>query len=563
MNYIFRKLPEQRHVLHITFVIDNCTEDKLFLQLPAWRPGRYELQNYAANIYSVAAFDEYYSPLVVEKTSRNNWVVKKGNRKKVYIEYQYYAAHMDAGGCWVDEHQWYINFICCCLYIPERINEPCEVVCELPAKYDIACGMPEEHNVLFAKDFYHLFDSPMMASAHLIHASFVAMDVKFHLHIQGNNFLSLNNVLSDLERVAKEQISIFGEFPEKEYHFLFQFLPYPLYHGVEHRNSTVIVLGPSEEILYEELLSISSHELFHAWNIVKIRPAELYPYDFSKENYFKTGFVAEGFTTYYGDLMLFRSGVYTDYAYFTRFNNILKRHFETKGMSLIDSSFDLWIDGYRDIAPNRKVSIYTKGCVAAFLFDIEIRRKNNNALSLDTIMLSLWNNFGKMNKGYTLDDVTNLLVDAGLEKTYINEVLCGTTDLKEKIERALDYIGYELSVIPAQNQCEHKFGLRFTLKDNKIIVDGIASGSPAEKAGLTKGDEIIAINNRKASMVNVNLLFQMVDHANICFFSNGILEYCRLEPGEETYFEQKTARKKSDADTNQKMNYLSWSKNTF
>ncbi len=159
----------------------------------------------------------------------------------------------------------------------------------------------------------------------------------FHTWIQGEGDFDWVRFESDRGKFAFASIQqdVMGPFPFDEYHFLLQFLPYKHYHGVEHFNSTVITLGPREEIdngtLYEQFLGVCSHELFHAWNVCRMRPAKLLPYDFSRENFFETGFIAEGFTTYYGDLFLVRSGVITKDDYLRRLNKYIKRHFDNGG----------------------------------------------------------------------------------------------------------------------------------------------------------------------------------------------------------------------------------------
>jgi predicted metalloprotease with PDZ domain len=316
------------HLLEIEIHLKNINSYSLELQLPAWRPGRYELQNYAANIKDFNAYDKRGQALAFTKTSRNLWRVENGKSKDVKISYQYYAYHMDAGGCWLDEEQLYLNFICCLLYVPEKIDEVCTVQLSIPPDYQIACGLPSKNNLLKAKSFYHLADSPMMASPSLTHLSFDCHHIPFHIWIQGVNHVTPERIITDFKKYTEEQIVMMGDFPEEDYHYLFQFLPYRHYHGVEHRNSTMIVLGPTESIPekgYEDLIGISSHELFHAWNIIKIRPVEMFPYDFSKENYFTTGFVAEGFTTYYGDLFLVRSGVISIEEYFSELNTTFQK----------------------------------------------------------------------------------------------------------------------------------------------------------------------------------------------------------------------------------------------
>ncbi len=506
INYRISYTNPLTHLVDVEIFIENITTSFIELQLPAWRPGRYELQNYAANIKQFKAVDKNGRFFPFAKTSRNRWRVEVGNSQEVKICYQYYACQMDAGGCWLDEEQLYLNFICCAMYVPERINETCSVQLVVPSNYQIACGLPKENHTLTAENFYHLADSPMIASARLTHFSFDCQKVSFHIWIQGTNLIASEKIISDFKKYTETQIAMMGDFPEKEYHYLFQFLSYRHYHGVEHRNSTVITLGPAETIAekgYADLLGISSHELFHAWNIVKIRPSEMMPYDFTKENYFATGFVAEGFTTYYGDLFLVRSGVISKEEYFEELNSSFKKHFDNFGnqnLSLAESSRDLWVDGYVAGIPNRKVSIYVKGCIVALILDLEIRQQTNATKSLDDLMRLLWTDFGKTGKGYSLLDIIEATSKiAGVNKQgFFEECIFGRTDLKLRLSKALKTVGCMLQEKPAESIAERIFGFRFIAKQDRIFVESIAPGSAAEKL-LSKDDEILAVNGKIVS----------------------------------------------------------------
>jgi predicted metalloprotease with PDZ domain len=506
INYRISYSNPLTHLIDIEISIENITSSFLELQLPAWRPGRYELQNYAANIKQFRAINKNGKTLPFAKTSRNRWKIEQGNAEAVKISYQYYACQMDAGGCWLDEEQLYLNFICCTMYVPDRIKEACSVQLELPSNYQIACGLPKENHLLTADSFYHLVDSPMIASAGLTHFSFECRNIPFHIWIQGSNYIAEEKISSDFKKYTETQLVMMGDFPEKEYHYLFQFLPYRHYHGVEHRNSTVITLGPAETIAekgYVNLLGISSHELFHAWNIIKIRPSEMMPYDFTKENYFPTGFVAEGFTTYYGDLFLVRSGVISKETYFEELNSSFKKHFDNFGnqnLSLAESSQDLWVDGYVAGIPNRKVSIYVKGCIAALILDLEIRQQTNSAKSLDDLMRLLWKDFGKTGKGYSLQNIVEATSKiAGVDKQeFFEECIFGRTDMKTRLSNILKTVGCVLQEKLAESSAERNFGFRFSTKQDRIFVESIASSSPAEKS-LSKDDEILAVNGKIVS----------------------------------------------------------------
>ena len=201
-------------------------------------------------------------------------------------------------------------------------------------------------------------------------------NINFNLWFQGPCSINWNKLKTDFLAFTQTQINHFDSFPVDEYHFFFQITPYISYHGVEHTKNTVILLGPGEEIMkekYNSLLHICSHELYHTWNIKAIRPVEMFPYDYTKENYFRTGYVAEGVTTYMGDLMLHKAKVTTWEEFKKTQNQNLERHLMNYGrmnLSVADSGFDSWLDGYKVGSPNRKVSIYADGALCLSLIHI-------------------------------------------------------------------------------------------------------------------------------------------------------------------------------------------------
>lgn len=457
MHYLISYENPASHYLHIEMRIPEVATDEIEVQLPAWRPGRYELANFAKNIRRLEVVDSLGRPLRFHKITKDRWSVNTKGVEEVVIKYTYYAQQRDAGGSWLDEEQVYINFINCMLYAEGRLHEACEVHLRLPAEYQIACGLVEkEKHVLMADSYYQLVDSPMMASESSQHETYQVVGSTFHLWLWGKVQPDWVMVKTDFVRFTLKQIQVMAgarskDFPCSDYHFLLQYLPYQHYHGVEHQNSTVIVLGPDTAFvqLYPELLGICSHELFHAWNVIRIRPAEMMPYDFTKENYFPTGFVAEGITTYYGDLFLKRSGIFDLDTYLKELNITLKRHFDVNGrscQSLVESSFDLWLDGYTPGVPDRKVSIYYKGAVVALILDLEIRQQTHHARSLDDVMRLMWEYFGERQVGYTLDDYRATVeeVTGRSAQAYFDECITGNDPLQNRLNQALDFVGLEI-----------------------------------------------------------------------------------------------------------------------
>jgi predicted metalloprotease with PDZ domain len=452
MHYTIHCEDTSTHFLLIEMKITHISSPGIEVQLPAWRPGRYELAHFAKNIGRFEVFDQKGSPASFFKLTKDRWKVSTSGISELTIRYTYYAQQRDAGGSWLDEHIVYINFINCMLYVEGRLDEKCTVELHMPKNYRIACGIPETaHHVLEAENYYQLVDSPMVASDTLQHETYTVDETTFHLWLWGSCQPDWARVKDDFTRFTRKQMDVMGNFPCRDYHFLFQWLSVKHYHGVEHQNSTTIVLGPDTDFerLYPELLGISSHELFHTWNVIRIRPKELMPYDFTKENYFPTGFVAEGVTTYYGDLFLKRSGVFSLEEYLTELSTTMKRHFDHHSwsfQSLVESSFDLWLDGYTAGVPNRKVSIYHKGAVVAIILDLEIRQRTGHVRSLDHVMRFMWEHFGKLNVGYSLDDYRAVVeeVTGRSQQSYFDECITGNASLENRLNQALNFVGLEL-----------------------------------------------------------------------------------------------------------------------
>lgn len=459
MHYHISVTDPESHFLTITYTISQINTDFIEIQLPAWRPGRYEIQNFAKNIQFIEASSNSGKKLLLKKLTKDRWKIETKDFSEVKVTYNYFAAIQNAGSSYVDEELWYLNFINFCMYTEGRINDPYEVFINLPEGFEIACGLrSSKKNTLQAKDFYQLVDSPLLASKSLQKSEYVVGEVKFAIWMHGNLQPNWSRIRRDFEKFSKEQIATMGEFPEDQYYFLNLILPTAFYHGVEHRNSTMVVLGPDDEGegLYTDLLGVSSHELFHAWNIIRIRPAELLPYDFTKENYFETCFVAEGCTTYYGDLFLKRSGVFDLEAYVKELQVYMKRHFENSGrahQSLVESSFDLWLDGYEKGIPDRKVSVYHKGALAALILDLYIRKKSNHEKSLDDVMRILWARFGKPFIGYTYEDYKDIVEEVAGEtlEWYWNECILGKDLLENRLNEALAFVGMQMTTFSNGN----------------------------------------------------------------------------------------------------------------
>lgn len=484
MEYLIyrRSIPSQFVDIDLTLLAGK--EENLELQLPAWRPGRYELANYAQKLRSLKVTDSSGQCIPLRQYTKDRWAFTSKEEGIYCIQYQFHASQMDAGGSWSDDEQLYINFINLAFQVIGREEEEITVRLELPENYKIATALPcSDPWVLKARGFQHLVDSPMIASATLQHFTYHVHDHSFHLWFQGEIHFDVEALIERFTNFSKAQIDAFGDFPADHYHFLFQLLPYSHYHGVEHQFSTVITLGPAAELanpsFMDRLMGVSSHELYHFWNVCRIRPKELLPYDFSKEAYINSGLVAEGVTTYMGDYFLWKSGYYADRNFLDVVEKWINREFEQfgwKNQSIVQSSWDLWLDGYKPGIPNRKVSIYNRGALLSLCLDLMLLEKGS---SLSQVMKAMWDNFGQKGRGYELKDfqrlIANGLKDNAAAEAFFTKFVYGTDHLLPVLKDCLETAGIALDE-ERQDDLATDYGL---ILDGEAKVTSVHPESPA------------------------------------------------------------------------------------
>lgn len=501
-HFRFSSVNPAQQYIHIT-VQFSVTNDTTEIQLPSWRPGRYELANFAKNVRNLKVFGAGRVSLKVEKILKDRWSIDTKGEREITVEYMYYANIINAGSTYLNAEQLYVNPVNCCVFTDESYNSPVSFELDIPKGWEVAGSMDVKGGTFHVNDFDELFDTPFIASNILQHEQYDSYGTVFHVWFCGEVKPDWDRLLKDFQAFTDTQIKKFTEFPVKEYHFLNQILPYRTYHGVEHQKSTVISLGPSYEVfgeLYKELLGVSSHELYHTWNVKAIRPVEMFPYDFTKENYSKLGYICEGVTTYQGDLFLLKSGVFNDQQYFNELDTQLQKHFDNHGRfnySVGESSFDTWLDGYVPGAPSRKVSIYTEGCLLAFVTDVKLRQATKNKYGIDEVMKRLYFNYALEGKGVSEKDYQSMLETITGEsfQGFFDDYVNGCKPYESLLTQALDYLGLELMHEPSKSYAEGRLGMKVQAVGKNFKITSMYPGGPAETAELSIGDEIIAVND--------------------------------------------------------------------
>ena len=483
----------------------SVNQEQIEIFLPSWRPGRYEIANFAKNIRGFKVFNEKNQLVPFIKNSKDSWIINAGKSKSLNIKYQYYSNELNAGSTFVSETMLYVNPVNCFIYTKEHIDDSIEIDLKIPEDWKIATSLNISQRKLTAHSFDALFDAPFICSNSLLNRSYTVQGISFNIWFNELLDVPWEKLIHDFERFTAKQIEDFGEFPSQEFHFLIHTPPFKAYHGVEHLNSTVIALGPSYDVfkgLYSELLGVSSHELYHVWNVKSIRPREMRPYDFRNENYSKLGYIYEGITTYMGDLYLLKSGVFKITDYLKELQVQFQRHFDNPARfytSVGDSSFDTWLDGYVQGAPGRKVSIYVEGCLLAFVTDYLIRKSTKNKYGIEEVMRRLYYSQEISKKGYGEKDYQELLesVSGVSFQNFFDNYINGTHSYEPILQDALAYFGLEMSLIDSKLTSENTLGIKLKLSKSKYVIHSFSPGSPADMCGLCAGDEILAVNDIK------------------------------------------------------------------
>jgi predicted metalloprotease with PDZ domain len=559
--------PAQQYIaINTQFDSNQSTE---IIQLASWRPGRYELGNFAKNVKSLKVFNEDGKLLVASKMNKDAWKIETENAKRIIVQYQFYAPDLNAGSTYLNKDQLYVNPVNCCLWVHGKETQPCEIELKIPAQYSIATSLKQEGHRLFAANYDQLADSPWIASANLQRGEYFINDVKFNIWFQGEIKVDWDRITRDFIAFTNKQIEKFAEFPVEEYHFLFQIVPYKAYHGVEHERSTVILLGPSYDVfdaIYKELLGVSSHELYHTWNVKAIRPIEMFPYDFSRENYSQMGYLCEGVTTYMGDLFLYKSGVFTFEQYTLELNNQLQKHFDNFGRfqySVAQSSFDTWLDGYVPGAPNRKVSIYTEGCLIALATDAFIAKNSNEKYKLDDVMRSLYFDFFLQGKGVSESDYKETIerfAGAKMDEIYTNYIY-GTVPFESMLTETFDYLGLEMNHKPSPKYSFGKLGFKSIPQGMNFIVKAIYPESPADLCGMMLEDEIVAVNGYNCGgELEKWLNYFELDRKIITVSRKGQLVELSLPEANRNFFIEYSVSKVENPTTQQQKSFDFWIK---
>ncbi|MDB4632218.1 PDZ domain-containing protein [Pirellulaceae bacterium] len=509
VRYVLKFENAQNHYVDITAIFDTTSSPQLEIFMPVWTPGSYLVREYARNIESISATDESGKKLDVQKTKKNRWKIGCSNTKKVAVNYRLYCREMSVRTNWVEEKFAILNGAP--TFITEINSRKLKHVVEfeLPSQWKtVASGLlpvvnHDRHFV--ATDFDYLVDSPIILGNPSIE-TFEVGGVPHQLISQGGDGLwDFKKAAEDVAKIVAEHQKIWGVVPYKDYKFLNAIVESG--GGLEHDNSTLMMTSRwnfGQRTRYLSWLGLVSHEFFHTWNIRRLRPVELVKYDYENENYFTTLWIAEGVTSYYDDLAVKRAGLYSEKEYLTQLSKQIRSLQTTEGrltQSLSESSYDAWIKYYRqdENSKNSQISYYTKGAVAAFLLDAEIRSATDGKKSLDNVLQELYTKYSG-DRGYSSKQFRDLVsAIAGKDLSgWFAKAIDSTDELD--YQAALSVYGLEFKKEKEKEKEDDDAktvlwtGLSLKTNDGKVEVSSVVRNSPGFKSGINVGDELISID---------------------------------------------------------------------
>ena len=488
------------------------------LIMPVWTPGSYLIREFERHVQDFAA-DASGRALEWTKVNKNTWRVKTNGARQWRATYRVYANELTVRTSELNSDHAFWNNATLLMYPDGRFNTPSTLRVVPVSGWKVATGLPEvsgEPNTFHAENFDVLYDSPVEVS-NFRELQFTVRGVPHRIVIDGEGNYDADRMRADVQKIVEAQTAMFGAIPYHDYTFILH-LRSDTGGGLEHLNSTALGFRRfnfSTEKNYQGFLSLVSHEFFHLWNVKRIRPDTLGPFDYMKENYTRLLWVAEGITEYYGNLMLRRAGLVSDQVYLEHLAKQIQDFQETPGrqvMSAEEASFDSWIKFYRpdENTVNSQISYYDKGELLGLLLDLNIRRRTANAKSLDDVMRYLYTEFFAKGRNYTPADfqkTCELMAGASLEE-FFSRYVRGRDELKPVYNQMLagaglrlEQAGIGIGVEDSNTQAPIKGFLGADLEEKLdgdfIVIKSVRAGSPAYEQGLNAKDRIIALDGAR------------------------------------------------------------------
>jgi predicted metalloprotease with PDZ domain len=502
IRYTLRFAAPHTHYVDVEAAIPTAGRAEVEVYMATWTPGSYLIREYERHVEAVTAAAGTRA-LAVAKSTKNRWKILTGGAASITLRYKVYSREMTVRNNWVEAGFAMLNGAPTFITLVERAARPHEVRVELPAAWkrvetalEPVSGSP---NTFRAPDFDTIVDSPIIIGNPLTR-EFTVEGKRHVVLFEGDTALvDADKAAADVQKIVVAARNVMGPFQYPHYYFLTMVTESG--GGLEHKNS---FLGMGNRFLtridrnYKGWLRLIAHEYFHNWNVKRLRPVELGPFDYENENYVKTLWVAEGFTDYYADILPRRAAIESKEEFLDGISNQIEQVQTVPGRLVTPvnmASYDTWIKQYRpdENTANMSVNYYPKGAVIAFLLDAKIRKATSGARSLDTGMQWAMQRYSG-EKGYTPDQFYAVMSEAA--GTDLKGWFAKTAESTDELDytEALEYYGLRFRPVDTRNARAYIGG--GTRNDGgRLVITSVRRGTPAIDAGLNVDDEILAIDD--------------------------------------------------------------------
>lgn len=536
----FEQAVHHEAVIEATF--SNLENKVLSLRMSRTSPGRYAIHDFAKNVYNVRAFDSNGKLLPISRSSPQQWDIS-GHDGVVKVTYTLFANRGGGTYAQIDETHAHLNIPATFMYAPALSQRPVRVKFDVreDLSWKVATQLKHISGTTYAAPNLHYFmDSPTEISDHMVRefpveSSSKTYKIKFALHHQGTE-KEFDEYFERTKKVVLAQMDVYGELPDfdfGEYVFLGCYMPNASGDGMEHRNSTILTGTRSlADGGMERNIGTVSHEFFHAWNVERIRPLSLEPFDYTEANMSGELWFAEGFTSYYTRLILCRAGLISEEEYVEGLSgglNYVWNSTARKYRNPIEMSYQApFVDAARSVDPvNREnyfISYYTYGSVLGLALDLSLRSLNED-LTMDGYMKEMWETYGRPEIPYTVKDAEGVL------KSYAGDDFGGDFYAKyiydsqmPDYESLMNTMGVTFEKVDPSGA---SLGVRVSMRDEKARIGGNPpEGSAAYKANLDSGDQLLSFDGKTLAAVEdfdafISENYKAGDQAEIRFVRRG------------------------------------------
>jgi predicted metalloprotease with PDZ domain len=497
-----------RHYYHVLLRCQGLGNDVIDFKLPAWTPGYYRIMDYARNVLNFRVENEAGTPLAWEKTAKNTWRVETGGEDTLLVSYDIYAFTRSVADSFLDDRRAFISPTGVFIHPAELLQHPVTVRF-IPSREGaiISTGLdPVEgrEGMFYAPDFNVLYDCPVLIGDHEI-LRFDHEGIPHVIAVEELGAFDRDRFVADIRRVVQGTVRLMGgDIPYRHYTFIMMDQGGG---GLEHLNSMAVFSNSaswSSPRSYQGWLSFIAHEYYHLYNVKRIRPIALGPFDYDRENYTRLLWVSEGISVYYQDIILKRAGILTQDEYFERVRSFIRGYENRPGrlfQSVTESSYDTWMKFFsrNENSVNTTISYYDKGAALGLLLDLKIRHETENQTSLDDVMRTLYETYHKeKGRGFTDAEFREACERAaGVPLSEIFEEYAPTVAALD-YPKYLAYAGLEIDATTRIMPGVY-FGAVTRAQEGNLMIASVEWDSPAQRGGLSARDEILALDGIRAA----------------------------------------------------------------